>query len=822
MTPSGVLPVLYCSQYDVGRPLGMVVHNGGEAVDLSTYTCTIEATRTDGTAITAAVATDGSIGAFATTATMTNVADKYPAKLVIVDSQSRRVASLAFVMCVTPATMDENAESIEEDQSLYQQYTGTVQTLIATERQQRQSADSTLQANINAEASARAAGDSNLSAYINAEASARQSADETLQTNIDAEASTRVAQDAVLQAEIDRLIAPSGEAPSAAEVENARIGADGTAYPSLGTAIRTQIGRIDDALRLIEPTNKFNPATAVEGYSIHTNGTLIASANNFTSDFIPCNGGDVFYYTSARISDTVKQFYGITAANVSHFAQYDANKTFISGTRQQWVNSVTLNENCRYIRFSNPLSQLQDEIRIISVTFNEYPTEWQNITAYHAPYFYLTADKFDAHVDDFNEFKDKATTLVLPENRLNLNDILENTIVASDGVETYNETCYTTKYYTPVENGDVITMAGINASGTFYHLGTKIAALALYDADKNFLARYTQVNDYTIQNADCKYIRVSISNGTLSWSVVSLSVNAIPTKASISEYFAPYYSASKPSQETIRNRRVLWLGTSIPTYGYPQILARLCGARMYNEAIGSSGITEGIEPNVTAANVCGIRSIYGLYGLTQTIAEKQAMIDNWSTIASEIGSTATLTDEIKNIALASSYETIVDPYLTGDNAVDLIVINHAYNDATEYAVAPDGDKLNPHYLEGAYNWLIKRILEANPGIGIVIFGHYSDLPTSKETALQNVADRWNIPYYLLKNDLGWSSTQIISTTKRVNSNGEWETITAADMTVQAMWLGDGVHPLGVASKRIAQVSQTVFEDWLKMYCDDVN
>ena len=135
MVPSGVLPVLYCSQYDIGRPLGMVVYNGGEAVDLNTYTCTIEATRTDGTAITAAVTTDGNIGAFVTTATMTNQKDRYPAKLVLFDSQSRRVASLAFVMCITQATMDENAVGIEEDRSLYQQYTEAVQTLIAEIRE---------------------------------------------------------------------------------------------------------------------------------------------------------------------------------------------------------------------------------------------------------------------------------------------------------------------------------------------------------------------------------------------------------------------------------------------------------------------------------------------------------------------------------------------------------------------------------------------------------------------------------------------------------------------------------------------------------------
>lgn len=173
MTPSGVLPVLYCSQYDIGRPLGMVVYNGGEAVDLDSYTVTIEATRSDGTAIVAAVTTDGNVGGFATTATMTNQADKYLAKMVIVDSSENRVASLAFVMCITPKTMDENAESIEEDRSLYQQYTIAVQALIAEIREDLEATKEDLAA----EKVARAAGDSTLSGYINDEAAARELAD---------------------------------------------------------------------------------------------------------------------------------------------------------------------------------------------------------------------------------------------------------------------------------------------------------------------------------------------------------------------------------------------------------------------------------------------------------------------------------------------------------------------------------------------------------------------------------------------------------------------------------------------------------------------
>lgn len=240
MIPSGVLPVLYCSQYDIGRPLGVVVHNHSESVTLTTYTCTIEATRTDGTAITAPVTTNGNIGAFVTTATMTNKADKYPAKLVLFDSNSRRVASLAFVMCITSATMNENAEGIEEDKPLYQQYTETAQTLISaiksdllTETNRAKAAESTLQSNINAEATAR-------SNAINSEASARQSADNTLQLNINAEANARATKDASLQSQINQLVAPSGAAPSEAEVRDIRNGADGRTYTTAGDAVRGQ------------------------------------------------------------------------------------------------------------------------------------------------------------------------------------------------------------------------------------------------------------------------------------------------------------------------------------------------------------------------------------------------------------------------------------------------------------------------------------------------------------------------------------------------------------------------------------------------------
>ena len=167
MTPTGVNPCFHISQYDVGRILGFIVHSGGATVDLDTYTCTIEATRSDGTAITSAVATTDNIGTFEVTPTMSNKADKYRCQLVIVDENSKRIASLPFDMEVTKAAVDENAESIEEDASLYQQYTEAVQGAIAEANADIQAEENARIAAVNAEATARANADANLQTNIN-------------------------------------------------------------------------------------------------------------------------------------------------------------------------------------------------------------------------------------------------------------------------------------------------------------------------------------------------------------------------------------------------------------------------------------------------------------------------------------------------------------------------------------------------------------------------------------------------------------------------------------------------------------------------------
>ena len=625
-----------------------------------------------------------------------------------------------------------------------------------------------------------------------------------------------------INSQISNIIAHNNDTEGNTELINIRTGTDGTVYTSAGAAVRAQLGKLQDALVYLEPTNQFNPEAITENAFVNEYGSTTTYQGLFTSDFIPCTGGQIFRF--ARKSGN--SFY-YNDANVSSFAQYDSNKTFISGTKQTYVNNVTLESNTKYVRFSNPMSLLQSEGAV--------PTA-DNISAYFEPHYSVITPEIAQIIDDVNDNTDdisalsnevdsqandieelkKMVILAEPENKLNMSAIAENTLIAA-GTETYNDTCFTTDFI-KASAGDTVTFAIIK-NGEFYHTAIKMTRVSMYNSAKEFIESSSMfIQNYVIETENTAYIRVSVPNMALTADIASITLNNIPTAESISEYFAPYYSVHGVSDETKKSRRVLWLGTSIPTYGYPQILGRLCGATIINNSIGSSCIAKGINSNITTANICGIQNKYGLYSLCQTVQEKQTMIDNWNTIASELGTSDTLSNSEKSIALSSSYETELDPYLTGDDAVNLIVINHAYNDsaAQENALIAD-DPFDTHTLEGAYNWIIRRIVQANPNIGIVIFGHYTDLPEHKETALSRVAERWNIPYYLLKNDLGWSN-EVITTTKKIDSNGEWTTIESTQMTIKNMWCADNIHPIGKASDKIAQVSVPTFKNWLTMYC----
>lgn len=70
-----------------------------------------------------------------------------------------------------------------------------------------------------------------------------------INSDLTQEVSRATSSDANLQAQIDQFVAPSGTAPNPAEIENARIGADGVTYDTLGNAIRGQVSDLKSAIR---------------------------------------------------------------------------------------------------------------------------------------------------------------------------------------------------------------------------------------------------------------------------------------------------------------------------------------------------------------------------------------------------------------------------------------------------------------------------------------------------------------------------------------------------------------------------------------------
>lgn len=126
------------------------------------------------------------------------------------------------------------------------------------------------------------------------EISTRQNDVAGLTSDISNEALVRASADSALSARIDNIVAPSGEAPSTAEILDARVGVNGVTYTSLGDAIRGQIGEADALIENVQD-NAFDyieiaPAVINTGYIVNLSNpssTYTSSTSCYTKTLIP-------------------------------------------------------------------------------------------------------------------------------------------------------------------------------------------------------------------------------------------------------------------------------------------------------------------------------------------------------------------------------------------------------------------------------------------------------------------------------------------------------------------------------------------------------
>ena len=288
-------------------------------------------------------------------------------------------------------------------------------------------------------------------------------------------------------------------------------------------------------------------------------------------------------------------------------------------------------------------------------------------------------------------------------------------------------------------------------------------------------------------------------------------------------------------------KKIVWFGTSIPEGGYagdkrtsyPVIVGEKLGAAVFNEAVGSSSISRTHPSFISETNPYGYDTRdfeFAARCLGDSLTLKQWLIDNYDAGYFNLYVPASMTDSLKDRIKGYSYEKKVDRYLDGGEVgdVDLYVFDQGYNDdftggyrdveALEEQYGIDTD----YCFDGGMNFLLRRILKANPDAKIIIISHFTiNAPCASQIntdhveavckAQKDVADRWGIKFVNIYEKLGWSG-QIITTTGYwdattnvwINSGG-----TEQNITVKNMHVRDRTHPFtdasGKSNRRVADV-----------------
>ena len=151
---------------------------------------------------------------------------------------------------------------------------------------------------------------------------------------------------------IDNLILSSGT-ESSAEVTDARTGYDGTAYDTLGTAIRKQVNNLNKDLADIKIIDKnyfdLNKITR-DKWIRNTNGAEDTYVGWSATDFIPTFSAE---YMFAMILSNGSY----TELNGVYGAFYNADKTFISGFFGK-LSDTSIPSNAKYLRISQETRKL--------------------------------------------------------------------------------------------------------------------------------------------------------------------------------------------------------------------------------------------------------------------------------------------------------------------------------------------------------------------------------------------------------------------------------------------------------------------------------
>ena len=302
---------------------------------------------------------------------------------------------------------------------------------------------------------------------------------------------------------------------------------------------------------------------------------------------------------------------------------------------------------------------------------------------------------------------------------------------------------------------------------------------------KNLGSSTTSVEELVFIPNNCKYLVVNgLPNTTLS------SVRL--------------YGDKEVSKSDFYKKKIVWFGTSIPAGGlsgygnelsYPMMVGNKMGAKVFNEAIGSSTAHCRRRSYVNTSNPYGFIEPFDAVSrcLSNSLEMQEWVINHFNTFRN---APISLSDSDKEFIRSCSYERKLDKYLNIENEPDIWVFDHGHNDyfgdESSYTKENEYDCFT---FRSAMNFLINRIKEYNPRAKIVFLYDYDDKKYPDITNNQRIVyNDWNFPSYKLYHDLGW-------TTKTVNTKGYWldgfwyaDGESTQNISYIDVWCADGLHP----------------------------
>lgn len=300
LIPKVSVPVtIHVSQGDVGTQIEFTLVKGDEVfVNPGNVTASVHGVREDGANFGPFTCTlSGSKVTFPLHSEMTAVKGSALAEIVLVDNGGNKVGSANFGILVEESAFPLGV-TYDNDVSVYESILAYVQTSVAQLT-------------------------NDYTSKINA-----------VQSGLNNEISARTNEDALINTRIDEIIAPSGEAPSAAEVTDARVGADGVTYGSLGTAVRTQIGNLKTEMNE-------SLAPRIDKKYISSGGSLSgASGYEVVSPIHLRKGETIYFYTDTNTSGDFTALAEISSDDIS------------SATITPKIKTHSLNMNGRYYTYT--------------------------------------------------------------------------------------------------------------------------------------------------------------------------------------------------------------------------------------------------------------------------------------------------------------------------------------------------------------------------------------------------------------------------------------------------------------------------------------